>query len=145
MFWRIDCKWEKIKLNNEIKWRKRYYIALRHYDEHAHHRKECGIRISIIADRILPLNNTPHKYVNHFEVYGTVKSIVNFGDMHKVNINVVSNGYISTVPITFNYNDYRLNSEIGEPIRVSGIISTTGKEVNGKMRYYQNYVANGVL
>lgn len=109
------------------------------------YRKECGIRISIIADRILPLNNTPHKYVNHFEVYGTVKSIVNFGDMHKVNINVVSNGYISTVPITFNYNDYRLNSEIGEPIRVSGIISTTSKEVNGKMRYYQNYVANGVL
>ena len=48
------------------------------------YRKECGIRISIIGDRILPLNNTPHKYVNHFEVYGTVKSIVNFGDMHKI-------------------------------------------------------------
>ena len=109
------------------------------------YRKECGIRISIIADRILPLNNTPYKYENHFEVYGTLKSIVNFGEMHKVNVNVVSNGYISTVPITFNYNDYRLNSEIGEPIRVSGIISTTSKEVNGKMRYYQNYVANGVL
>lgn len=36
LFWRIDCKWEKIKLNNETKWRKRYYIALRHYDEYAH-------------------------------------------------------------------------------------------------------------
>lgn len=104
-----------------------------------------GIKDAIIADRILPLGNTYRKYENNFEVYGTIKSIVKIGDIHKINVNVVSNGYISTVPITFNYNDYHLNSEIGEPIRVSGIISNTSKEVNGKMRYYQNYVANGVL
>lgn len=109
------------------------------------YRKEHGIRISIIADRILPLNNTPYKYENHFEVYGTVKSIVNLGDMHKVNINTVSKGFISTVPVTYFHFSPQVNYEVGEPIRVSGIISTTSKEINGEMRYYQNYVANGVL
>ena len=105
-----------------------------------------GIKDAIIADRILPLGNTYRKFENNFEVYGTIKSIVKIGDIHKVNVNVVANGYISTIPITFYYNDYRLNSsEVGEAIRVSGIVHTSKKEVNGKMRYYQNYVANGVL
>ncbi len=104
-----------------------------------------GIRISIIVDRVLPLGNTHRKYENNFEVYGTIKSIVNFGNMHKVNVNTVAGGYISTVPITFNYFDYRLNGEIGEPIRISGVITTSCKEVNGQKKYYQNYVANGVM
>lgn len=104
-----------------------------------------GIRVSIIVDRILPLDHSYNRYDNNFEVYGTIKSIVKIGEVHKVNVNVVSNGYISTVPITFNYFDHRVNCEIGEPIRVSGTVSTTSREVNGMTRYYQNYVANGVL
>lgn len=104
-----------------------------------------GIRISIIVDRILPLGNTHRKYENYFEVYGTIKSIVNFGNMHKVNVITVARGHASYVPITFNYFDYRLNGETGEPIRISGVITTSCKEVNGQKKYYQNYVANGVM
>lgn len=104
-----------------------------------------GIRISIIADNILPLSSTPNRYENHFEVYGTIKSIVKFGKMHKVNVNTVSNGYVSTVPITFNYYSNCLNFEKSESLRVSGVIATSSKEVNGRMKYYQNYVANGIL
>lgn len=107
---------------------------------------ERGIRISIIADRILPLSYSRAKYENHFEVYGTVKNVVQMGEMHKVNINVVSNGYASVVPITFfDCLDHRLNAETGEPFRVSGIVHTSQKQVGDKIRYFQNYVADGIL
>lgn len=102
-------------------------------------------RTSIIVDRIVPLWHSPRRYENEFEVYGTVKSIVKLGNMHKVNVNVVSNGYASCVPVTFNYNDYKLNAETGEPIRVSGIVSTSSRKVGDRTLYYQNYIANGVL
>ena len=104
-----------------------------------------GIKDAIIADRILPLGNTYRKYENNFEVYGTMKSIVKIGNMHKVNVITVARGHASYIPITFNYFDYRLNGETGEPIRISGVITTSCKEVNGQKKYYQNYVANGVM
>ena len=107
---------------------------------------ERGIRISIIADRILPLSYSRAKYENHFEVYGTVKNVVQMGEMHKVNINVVSNGYASVVPITFfDCLDHRLNAETGEPMRVCGIVDTSEKQCGDKVRYYQNYIVDGVL
>lgn len=33
LFWRIDCKWRQYETN---KWKPYFYIALRHYDTHAH-------------------------------------------------------------------------------------------------------------
>lgn len=102
-------------------------------------------RASIIVDRIVPLWHSPRRYENEFEVFGTVKSIVKLGDIHKINVNVVSNGFASCVPVTFNYNDYRLNAETGEAIRVSGVVCTSSRTVGDRTLYYQNYVANGVL
>ena len=56
-----------------------------------------GIRISIIADNILPLSSTPNRYENHFEVYGTIKSIVKFGKMHNIFIIIIKTQiYISS-------------------------------------------------
>ena len=37
LFWRVDCKWEKVK---DSQWKQRFYIALRHYDNHAHSGKK---------------------------------------------------------------------------------------------------------
>ena len=37
LFWRVDCKWEKV---NDTEWKQRFYIALRHYDNHAHSGKK---------------------------------------------------------------------------------------------------------
>lgn len=37
LFWRVDCKWEKV---NDSEWKQRFYIALRHYDNHAHSGKK---------------------------------------------------------------------------------------------------------
>lgn len=111
----------------------------------SNYRPGRGFRTSIIVDRILPLWHSPRRYENEFEVYGTVKSIVKLGNSHKVNVNVVCNGFTSTIPVTFNYNDYRLNAETGEPIRVSGLICTSSRTVGDRTLYYQNYVANGIL
>lgn len=36
MFWRIDCNWRKNKTSGGIEWEPYVYIALRHYDKHAH-------------------------------------------------------------------------------------------------------------
>lgn len=36
LFWRIDCKWRKNIVDGKSEWRPYFYIALRHYDEHAH-------------------------------------------------------------------------------------------------------------
>ena len=36
MFWRIDCKWRENNVDGKSEWRPYFYIALRHYDEHAH-------------------------------------------------------------------------------------------------------------
>lgn len=107
---------------------------------------ERGIRISIIVDRILPLSYSRAKYVNHFEIYGTVKNVIQFGEMHKVNVNVVSNGYASVVPLTFfDCLDHRLNAETGEPFRCQGIVHTSQKQYGDKTKYFQNYVADGVF
>ena len=111
----------------------------------SNYRPGRGSRTSIIVDRILPLWHSPRRYENEFEVYGTVKSIVKLGNSHKVNLNVVCNGFTSTIPVTFNYNDYRLNAETGEPIRVSGLVCTSSRTVGDRTLYYQNYVANGIL
>jgi hypothetical protein len=107
---------------------------------------ERGIRISIIVDRILPLSYSRAKYVNHLEIYGTVKNVIQFGEMHKVNVNVVSNGYASVVPLTFfDPLDHRLNAETGEPLRCLGIVHTSQKQYGDKVKYFQNYVADGVF
>lgn len=107
---------------------------------------ERGIRISIIVDRILPLSYSRAKYVNYFDIYGTVKNVIRFGEMHKVNVNVVSNGYASVVPLTyFDPLDHRLNAETGEPLRCQGIVHTSQKQYGDKVKYFQNYVADGVI
>lgn len=36
MFWRIDCKWRKYKSDGVDAWKPYFYLALRHYDVHAH-------------------------------------------------------------------------------------------------------------
>ena len=111
----------------------------------SNYRPDKGFGTSIIVNRILPLWHSPRKYENEFEIYGTVKSIVKIGEMHKVNINVVSNGYVSTVPVTFfNNADPRLNYETGQPIRVTGIIQNSSRIVDGKTQYFQNYVADSM-
>ena len=107
---------------------------------------ERGIRISIIVDRILPISCSRAKYVNYFDIYGTVKNVIRFGEMHKVNVNVVSNGYASVIPLTFlNPLDHRLNAETGEPLRCQGIVHTSQKQSGDKTKYFQNYVADGVF
>ncbi len=40
LFWRIDCKWKEHKTDLSSEWRPHFYIALRHYDEHAHSKDE---------------------------------------------------------------------------------------------------------
>ncbi|MGN0486670.1 MAG: hypothetical protein ACI4GB_05490 [Acutalibacteraceae bacterium] len=106
--------------------------------------KPYGVKDTIIVTKILDEKEYDHReYINHFDIYGTVKNVVelNHGKLNKININVVYNGYISTVPVTFYNKDYRLNAETGEPIRVSGTIVTNKTE----NKHYQNYVANEII
>jgi hypothetical protein len=105
-----------------------------------------GVRTSIIVDRILPVSYSQSKFENHFEIYGTVKNVIRMGEMHKVNVNVVSNGYASVVPLTFfDPLDHRLNAETGEPFRCQGIVHTSQKQNGDNVKYFQNYVADGVF
>lgn len=67
LFWRIDCKWRKYEIDGESEWRPYYYIALRHYDEHAHSKNNDANNRKVLVYRELR-RLADEKYINEISV-----------------------------------------------------------------------------